>query len=244
MPERAMRFWVLHAIVPVLLFIVLVIVGEWFTVDLWLARHLYQLEGGQWSLKNDWLFSVILHDHARKLLVMFALSVLILALSSLKISKLKCWKKHLWFLFLALITPPILVAIGKTITHMDCPWSLSEFGGSNPYFGLFENHPGIWNYGKCFPAGHASGGYSLIALYFFFLQVRPKWKKYGLYLGLFTGLVFGIVQQLRGAHFVSHDLWSLAICWASSLTLYWFFYESESVTSLQHRSQALDSSQV
>lgn len=28
------------------------------------------------------------------------------------------------------------------------------------------------------------------------------------------GLTFGITQQLRGAHFLSHDLWSAALCWA------------------------------
>jgi membrane-associated PAP2 superfamily phosphatase len=32
----------------------------------------------------------------------------------------------------------------------------------------------------------------------------------------FQGLArveFGIAQQLRGAHFLSHDLWSFGVCW-------------------------------
>lgn len=32
--------------------------------------------------------------------------------------------------------------------------------------------------------------------------------------------VFGAAQQLRGAHFLSHDLWTLATCWTVSLLLF------------------------
>ena len=40
---------------------------------------------------------------------------------------------------------------------------------------------------------------------------------------LLLGLVFGIGQQLRGAHFVSHDVWTLGLCWfiATTLALWW-----------------------
>jgi hypothetical protein len=39
---------------------------------------------------------------------------------------------------------------------------------------------------------------------------------------LALGLTFGFGQWARGAHFVSHDLWSAAICWFVSLGLYLF----------------------
>jgi hypothetical protein len=38
------------------------------------------------------------------------------------------------------------------------------------------------------------------------------------------GVVFGATQQLRGAHFLSHDLWTAAICWFNSLGWYWFAF--------------------
>ena len=38
-----------------------------------------------------------------------------------------------------------------------------------------------------------------------------------------AGLVFGSGQQLRGAHFLSHDLWSLAVCWFLALGLFCLF---------------------
>jgi membrane-associated PAP2 superfamily phosphatase len=37
------------------------------------------------------------------------------------------------------------------------------------------------------------------------------------------GLLFGFSQQLRGAHFLSHDLWTLAICWGTALGLFLWF---------------------
>ena len=69
----------------------------------------------------------------------------------------------------------------------------------------------------CFPAGHASAGYAWMALYFFFLATRPQWRWLGLAVGIVLGLLFGVVQQLRGAHFLSHDLWTAVICWSCAL---------------------------
>ncbi|RYE95440.1 MAG: hypothetical protein EOO41_05650, partial [Methanobacteriota archaeon] len=73
----------------------------------------------------------------------------------------------------------------------------------------------------CFPAGHASAGYAWVALYFCALALRPAWRMPALWMGIAAGLLFGIAQQLRGAHFLSHDLWSLAVCWGTALALYW-----------------------
>src|SRR3546814_7721096 len=67
--------------------------------------------------------------------------------------------------------------------------------------------------GRCFPAGHASAGYAWVALFFFFGGTRPQWRWKGLVAGLCAGLVFGVSQQLRGAHFASHDAWTLMVCW-------------------------------
>ncbi len=38
-------------------------------------------------------------------------------------------------------------------------------------------------------------------------------------IGLLAGTVFGVAQQLRGAHFLSHDVASLIVCWAVACTV-------------------------
>jgi len=57
-------------------------------------------------------------------------------------------------------------------------------------------------------------------LYFFFLNAGPHLRWRGLAIGIAAGVVFGIAQQLRGAHFLSHDLWTAAICWTTAVGLY------------------------
>ena len=68
-----------------------------------------------------------------------------------------------------------------------------------------------------------------MALYFFFLRVAPRWRYAGLGIGLLAGTVFGLAQQLRGAHFLSHDVASLAVCWSVACAVEACFGRSESV---------------
>ena len=57
-------------------------------------------------------------------------------------------------------------------------------------------------------------------LYFMLLVVRPAWRWHGLAIGVALGLLFGVDQQLRGAHFMSHDVVAATICWTVALGLY------------------------
>jgi hypothetical protein len=59
--------------------------------------------------------------------------------------------------------------------------------------------------------------------YYFVRHYWPRWQWWALASVLLLGLVFGIGQQLRGAHFVSHDVWTLGLCWfiATTLALWW-----------------------
>ena len=74
-----------------------------------------------------------------------------------------------------------------------------------------------WPRAQCFPAGHSSGGYAWVALYFV-LAGRRRWA--GLAIGLGLGLAFGATQWARGMHFPSHDVVSAAVAWAVALGAY------------------------
>jgi membrane-associated PAP2 superfamily phosphatase len=108
----------------------------------------------------------------------------------------------------------------KTITNVDCPWDLTVFGGRYPYVPLFGDRPDELRPGRCFPAAHAGSGYALMALYFVFRDRSRRLAYLGLSAGLLVGLVFGLAQQSRGAHFVSHDVWSAMLAWFIALTVY------------------------
>jgi len=136
-------------------------------------------------------------------------------------------RKILLYFLCASATGPILVGICKSITHIYTPWNLAIFNGDHQYIRLFDVVSPNLPIGHAFPAGHASGGYCFMSLYFVLHQTRPQYKKYGLLVGLLLGIIFGVGQQIRGAHFPSHDIFTLVICWYSSLLLYLLFYRKE-----------------
>ena len=79
-------------------------------------------------------------------------------------------------------------------------------------------YPGEVN--GCFPAGHAAGGYCLFALYFFARQYRLPMPSAWLLPGLVVSVAYGLAQELRGAHFLSHDVASAELCWLVSYMVF------------------------
>jgi membrane-associated PAP2 superfamily phosphatase len=116
---------------------------------------------------------------------------------------------------LALMTIQFL----KRRSLTSCPWSLQEFGGVAQYVShwLFGTRDG--GSGRCFPAGHPSGTLCFLAVPIFLLWHNRRWA-YGL-LGcvLAAGAVWGGVQLIRGAHYVSHTLWTALICLSVALLM-------------------------
>lgn len=194
-----------------------------FGGDQWLADQLYRLEGHQWALQNAWVPSQLVHKGGKWASTLAALVVIVLCTHAWRSEQARAWRWPLLYLVLTVALGTGLVSLLKSMTNMDCPWDLARYGGLREYVGLFATRPHGMPRGVCFPAGHSSAGFAWIGLYFFARMVRPAWRWYGLAIGLLAGAAFGLAQQLRGAHFLSHDLWTLAICWLLSLVLYLLF---------------------
>lgn len=205
---------------PLGAFVVASLVLMVFHGDQWLADRLYAMEGHQWALQYAYVTQDLLHAGGRQASkdAWFAL-VPVLAISSF-VPRMREWRRPLVYLLVASLLSTAVVGMLKRWTDMDCPWDLLRYGGDKVYYGLFAQRPSGMGRGICFPAGHASAGYGWIALYFFFRAVRPGLRWWGLGSALGVGLVFGITQQLRGAHFLSHDVWALMVCWLTALLLY------------------------
>jgi len=188
--------------------------------DRWLAGHLYLWEGGRWALRDGFVTNTLVHEAGKRLSVLAWLGVAACAAAAWYRPAWRAWRRPLLYLALAVLLSTSLVAWMKSWTHVDCPWDLVGFGGSRGYHDLLAALPAQAPRGACFPAGHASAGYAWVALFFCFRSVRPHWRWKGLATGLCAGLVFGISQQLRGAHFASHDAWTLMVCWLVALLLH------------------------
>ncbi len=216
----ASHFYLWHLWVPLAIFTALSLLLMGLHGDQWLADRLYAMEGHAWALRSAFITEDLLHEGGRQASKYAWFALLLGVVASRFVGAMKPWQRPLLYLLVATLLSTAVVALLKQVTHMDCPWDVLRYGGTRDYYGLFTHRPSLLGHAKCFPAGHASAGYAWIALYFFFLSARPQLRWWGLACALTLGLAFGMAQQLRGAHFLSHDVWSLMICWWIALTFY------------------------
>ncbi|WP_185970761.1 phosphatase PAP2 family protein [Pseudoluteimonas lycopersici] len=188
--------------------------------DRWIADRIFAAEGAHWTLRGSFVLTRVLHGGGKALSTLAWLGVLAMTLRATIDARWKPLRRPLLVLLLSVAVSTLLVSSLKHLTRMDCPWDAAIYGGSHPYFTLLQARPAGIKPSGCFPAGQASAGYAWVALYFFFASVRPAWRRIGLAIGIGAGAILGIAQQLRGAHYLSHDLWTLAICWFVALAIH------------------------
>lgn len=192
-----------------------------WNLDFELAGLLWRWQGHHWLFKNAFWTETVLHRGGRTLSQLGFVCVLVVAWRSSRRSDLRYLVRPLQYLALALLLSTASVSLGKRVMSYDCPWDMQQFGGEKVSLAVFESRPADVADGHCFPAGQASAGYAWVALYFAAAAAGLSRRRQRLMLlaALTAGLVLGFAQQLRGAHFLSHDLWTAAICWVVALAL-------------------------
>ncbi|MFT3928649.1 MAG: phosphatase PAP2 family protein [Myxococcales bacterium] len=211
-------WWQRHLWLPLLAFALL---SAWLFGggDMRIADRLYAWQGGRWAWQDAWAARRLLHDGGVRLCGLLWLTALFGWAASLRGPALRAWRWPLGYVLLAVLASLLLIPVLKAHTDMDCPYDLLRYGGKRAYHGLFEHNPNSAR-GRCFPAGNASAGYAWLCLYFMCLHARPKLRWFGLGFAIAFGAVLGVNQQLRGQHFLAHDLWTATICWLLALGLY------------------------
>ena len=175
--------------------------GEWLLSRAFHAEHKWLLYTGP---------KILIGVTGVFFFVLFLVSVLPGSLNE----RLKPWKKPALLVLLSIIFVPLAISLLKFITGVYSPVDMLPYGGAHPHIGLLEQ---LWTYGKTaggrsFPAGHASGGFALIALYY--LPVQSKLKKFLSGLGFIAGWGMGLYQMARGEHFLSHTLTTMFLALA------------------------------
>lgn len=213
---RRIELGATHWLLPLLLLALGTAVLMFAGGDLWWATQLYALEGGHWALRHDLLTEGLIHRGGR-LLSALAWLVLLGAWVWLRSTgRAASTRRAITYLLLCVLSSTALVTGLKRLIVHDCAWSVQGLGGDRQYLSLIDPRPLDYPVDHCFPAAHASTGYAWVALYFAAFA-SPRRRRIGLAIGLGAGLLFGLGQQLRGAHFASHDLWSAALCWGMAL---------------------------
>ncbi|WP_198970862.1 phosphatase PAP2 family protein [Xylophilus sp. ASV27] len=182
-------------------------------LDLPLARWFGSAQG--FALRDAWLFEQGLHRGAR-MLSWLLLAVLAAAVWR-PVGVLRRIDRPARLQLVATSLLALLaVALLKSTSHTSCPWDLSMFGGSAPYVSHWAFGVADGGGGRCFPAGHASAGFAFIGGWFVLRRAQPRAAFRWLMASLAAGLLLGLSQQARGAHFMSHTLWTGWICWTTA----------------------------
>lgn len=189
-------------------FLVLVTVDA-TSLDITLARLMGGPDG--FALREHWLLTVVLHDGARRASWVLACALTLAVWWPVGPLRRLTQQQRVQ-LVLTTLTAAFAVATLKRLSASSCPWDLSMFGGFARYASHWSGLPDGGS-GHCFPAGHASTGFSFIGGYFVFRGTSPRIARTWLMVSIGAGLLLGIAQQLRGAHFMSHTLWTGFICW-------------------------------
>lgn len=198
-------------------------------LDFWICRQFYGVDS--FSLRNSTIFEFWWHQLPKNLMYLlpaWALLQLIYALrlqrrKTITATQLEESKRWLALLLLGALIPTLLAEL-KKLTNQACPWSLTAFGGTLPYVHLFDARPWAAHSQACWPAGHAGTGLALFAVAFVGGLPRALWspklgiprrfwlsgRAFAIY-ALALSMALGFSQVMRGAHFISHQIWSLWI---------------------------------
>lgn len=221
----SMFYW-RHLRAPLMVFLLLATLLTTTSIDLTIAHALYFDEvQSRWIGATSWWTNELIHTGGTWMMRSVAACALALWAATWWRPQLHQLRRPALYFFVSVVASVGVVGLLKTLTNVDCPRDLTEFGGAFPFIHLFEHRPAGLRHAQCFPAAHASSGYALLALYFVLRERSRRAARLGLAAGLSLGLVFGLAQQSRGAHFVSHDVWSAMLVWTVSLSIYTFAFK-------------------
>lgn len=216
--RRPLAYW--HLIVPLLAAPLMWWVFETTNLDRWLIGFYYDAAAHAFPLRDDVIMEGVMHSGLKMVVIAIGLALFGAWLLSFLVPQLPPYRRRLLWLFIAMTGATLLVSLLKQYSALHCPWDLAEYGGYAPFHTLFERLPDNAAPGHCFPGGHASGGFALFAFYFGLRDTHARQARLWLAAAVVLGMMMGWSQMMRGAHFLSHTVWSAWVEWMFLALLY------------------------
>jgi membrane-associated PAP2 superfamily phosphatase len=215
------RFWLWHVAVPLCCFVPLATLFAFSDSDRRISwAWAYDATLGGFPARHAFWAERLMHAYGRDFVWLIVIcSAFTLALSAFRPALQVCRRPAVYVILAIGLTTGLIGGL-KQLTHVHCPWDLQGFGGEVIYSTLFGSRELQSVRGVCFPGAHSGSGFALLALYFALRNYSTRWARRALWGALSIGCSFAFAQEARGAHFVSHDLWSAAIAWSVCLGLY------------------------
>jgi membrane-associated PAP2 superfamily phosphatase len=210
-PQRLASLWLWGTL------LVLTLVWDASGADLIAMTWLGGPQGFAW--RDHWWLSNVMHTGAKQLGVLIFLGVLAMTVWPRGIWR-QLPRSHRLEIAMGITLSLVVITAIKRISLTSCPWDLQAFGGVASYVSHWSWGVSDGGSGACFPGGHASSAFAFIALSLPWLtstdthQQRLGRTMTGVI--LLTGLLLGLVQTLRGAHYPSHTAWTALVCAATA----------------------------
>ena len=183
--------------------------------DIWVQNLLFNASNQTWLIdKYEEPYRFIFYLLPKYSIIVLALSLIAFYVIACRRKYAKHFQKRLLVVIFSLMLVPSVIGGLKATTNGACPAQLELYGGDVPYVKAFELMPESFESAKkykCFPAGHASGGFALMSLLFLFY--RPKYQYISIAFAVSTGWIMGIYKMAIGDHFLSHTLTTMTLSW-------------------------------
>lgn len=208
-------------LISILCLIGIIALFELTDLDWYVQDYFYNFTTKQWLIdRNEVFLELLLYSGMKKVLIVFAAGIIVSLIFLRKKSFVQEYKKGLLVVVLSAILIPAIVGFLKDISNTPCPKNIERYNGSYPNVKVFEYYPESFQQEfkiRCWPAGHASGGFALLSL--FFLFKTPKNKKRALVFALFIGWNMGFYKMFIGDHFLSHTIITMLLAWVIILMI-------------------------
>ena len=204
-----------HILLTISILIVSILFFAYSDVDMFVQDYFYNFDTHRWILDSHLQpYRFIFYDGIKRLLIVIAILMLI-SLAFVKKSKLiNEYKKGIIIVVLSAILVPLSVGTLKKYTNMPCPNAEIHYGGEYPKTKVWESYAKEYknlDTCKCWPAGHASGGFVLLSLFFLFKSRRNK--KIAVIVAMSIAWSMGLYKMLVGDHFLSHTVITMILAW-------------------------------
>lgn len=212
----------LHILLALGALVAAMVIFENSGLDIAIQDELYDFCSSHWMINRiNPYFRAIFYTAPKYLLAYYALRLLAVIGMSYFRPALAGRRRKAVFVLLCLAMVPAILSGSKNFNNTFCPWDIERYGGDEPYVRVFERYPEGYvqtRMGKCFPAGHASGGFALMSLAFVAGSRRKRYM--AIAGGLLAGWLMGGYQMMKGAHYLSHTVVTMLGAWIIILLLY------------------------
>lgn len=207
-------------VVPLVVLAALTAFARLTEFDLRMEQLIYQAGGNSWALGEKHPFWLALYRYGTIPAAVVVLLSILGYVGSWKKQPLRRWRRvFLYLIVCAIVGPGIISNAGlKEYWGRPRPREIQGLGGHS-HFEKILSFDGSSD-GKSFPCGHATMGFYFVCGFFLLRNHRRKLAEWILLGGIVLGTFMGIARMAQGAHFFSDVVWAGAVCYFSSLGLY------------------------